>query len=155
MLFYFFVLLVCNKTLVSIMPKLVHLRRSTRHGLRRSTRVKPKKLRRRCRHKPVKDSYDRDLGGYKWVSAHQNRKWHATKRSRQQLKAEERLCQQLKRKATSVSDIGYAVDSFFVEEDTGEVSMPEETDALFAVADACSSDESDEADEEEWSETWE
>ena len=137
------------------MPKLVCLRRSTRHGLRRSIRVKPKKLRRRRQPKPVKDSYDRDLGGYKWVSAHQDRKWHGTKRSQQQLKAEERLCQQLKRKATSVSDIGYAVDSFFVEEDTGEATMPEETDALFACADAGSSDESDESDEEEWSESWE
>ena len=137
------------------MPKLVCLRRSTRHGLRRSTRLKPKRLCRRRLPKPVKDSYDRDLGGYKWVSAHQDRKWHGTKRSQQQLKAEERLCQQLKRKATSVSDIGYAVDSFFVEEDTGEVTLPEETDALFACADAGASADSDESDEEEWSESWE
>ena len=136
------------------MPKLVCLRRSTRHGLRRSTRLKPKKLRRRRLPKPVTDVYDRDLGGYKFVCAHQDRQWHGTTRSQQQLKEEERLCAKLKGKATTVSDLGYAVDGFFVEEDTGEVTLPEETDALFACADAGTSDETDESAEEECRGAW-
>ena len=40
----------------------VHLRRSTRNGRRRSTRVKPTKVRKQKK-QDTNDVYDRDLGG--------------------------------------------------------------------------------------------
>ena len=52
------------------------LRRSTRHGRRRSTRIKPKKTRRKKIVIEERDLYDRDLGGYKFVcSTSRNRLW--------------------------------------------------------------------------------
>lgn len=131
--------------------KMKILRRSTRHGRRRSTRLKPKKIRPKKIVKGERDLYDRDLGGYKFVCAHHNNKWHSTKRSRQQQEQEKLFCEKLKREAGTLDDEGYAINSFFVAEDTGEASLAEETDELFAKAATIANFSSDE-DEEEWSE---
>jgi len=131
------------------MTKLMHLRRSTRHGLRRSTRIKPKRVRRKKVTKAPRDLYDRDLGGYKFVCAHKNNKWHATKRSSKQLREEENLCKKLRK--GNISKDGYVIDRFFVDEDTGETTGVEETDDLFAKADTIANYSSDE-EEEEWEE---
>ena len=129
-----------------------HLRRSTRHGRRRSTRIKPKKIRRKKIVKEERDLYDRDLGGYKFVCAHKDNKWHLTKRSRQQQDQEKLLCDKMKKDADAIDDEGYAIDSFFVAEDTGETTLAEETDELFAKAAAIENVSSSEDEDEEWSE---
>jgi hypothetical protein len=136
------------------MPKsLKRLRRSTRNGRRSSTRVKPKKVLKKNK-QDTNDVYDRDLGGYKFVCVHKDNKWHQTKRAQQQVQHEKNLCEKMKN-AAGVLVQGYAVDDFFVEEDTDETTAIEETDALFAQADAIdvySSDEELSENEEEWSE---
>jgi hypothetical protein len=142
------------------MVKLLHLRRSTRNGRRSSTRIKPKKIRKKKETK-VQDLYDRDLGGYKFVAVHKNKKWHQTKRSKRQLREEEILCEKLRKNSATISNDGYAIDHFFVEHDTGESTLPEDTDRLFAKADRLfakadkldyNSDDSDDSDSE-WSES--
>ena len=134
------------------MVKLLHLRRSTRNGRRSSTRIKPKKIRKK--ETKVQDLYDRDLGGYKFVAVHKNKKWHQTKRSKRQLREEEILCEKLRKNSATISNDGYAIDHFFVEHDTGESTLPEDTDRLFAKADRLdfNSDDSDNS-ESEWSES--
>ena len=64
---------------------------------------------------------------------HKDNKWYQTKRSRQQVQQEKNLCEKMKN-AAGVLVQGYAVDDFFVEEDTGETTTVEETDELFAKA---------------------
>lgn len=115
--------------------KIIHLRRSTRDGRRKSTRLKPRKSRKR-RLKSVRDTYDRDLGGYKFVSFHKDHKWHQTKRSKKQEKDEDILCKKLERSADTIDKEGYGMDDFFVsdnilEEDT---TVEEDTDKLFQKA---------------------
>lgn len=135
-----------------MIKSVVHLRRSTRNGRRRSTRVKPPKVRKQKK-QDTNDVYDRDLGGYKFVCAHKDNKWYQTKRSRQQDQQEKNLCEKMKN-AAGVLVQGYAVDDFFVEEDTDETTAIEETDALFAQADAIDVGEDVSSSEEEWSEDY-
>lgn len=133
------------------MPKLTHLRRSTRHGRRCSTRIKPKKVRKK-KVEVVLDLYDRDLGGYKFVCVHKNNKWHQTKRSQYQVDEEKLLCESMQKSAGTLKQ-GYAINDFFVEEDTGETTTVEETDELFAKAAAIDNySSSEEEGSEEWSE---
>lgn len=140
------------------MPKvepeqLVHLRRSKRHGLRKSTRIK-------CRKRSVQtkvnvdDFYDRDMGGYKFVCVHKDNKWHATKRARRQLKQEDTLCTHLA--TDEVVTNGYVVDSFFVsdgEDEEEETTEPTESEVLLAKTETYLWKEEEESDEGEWSES--
>jgi len=127
--------------------KLVHVRRSTRDGRRKSTRLKPKK-RRKLRPKTVPDFYDRDLGGYKFVSLHKDHLWHPTIRSNLQEQEEKELCQQLENCADKLDKEGYGMDDFFVddEEDEEETIAKEETDIIFQMASTQRWSDSDETD---------
>ena len=127
-----------------------HVRRSKRDGRRKSTRRKKTKKRHKTCKKQGTDSYDRDLGGYKFVNIHKDNKWHPTKRSRIQQSEEDRLCLKLKNKSHKMNKDGYCLDDFFVEQDTGEISKVEETDQLFSKVDKYTwSDDSDTDDSDE------
>jgi hypothetical protein len=94
------------------------------------------------------DFYDRDLGGYKFVSLHKDHLWHPTTRSNLQEQEEKELCQQLENCADKLDKEGYGMDDFFVddEEDEEETIAKEETDIIFQMASTQRWSDSDETD---------
>ena len=134
------------------MPKgLTRLRRSTRHGRRKSTRIKTKKKPQQISKSGLCDLYDRDMGGYKFLPLHKDSKWHRTKREKTQIANEDNMCNRMKSNTKVLDKEGYAMDNFFVSEDTGESLPKEDTDDLFDRADAnsCSSSSEDDSSEDE------
>lgn len=129
-----------------VYEKVFHKRRSTRKGLRRSTRLTNGVSKMRSLDKRV-CVYDRDMGGYKWGSD----EWRRTKREVRQLLDEQALVSKLKKKAKKMTTSGYARNKFIVEDDeVDNESFTFETDDTLDKADAIASDTDTDESEEEW-----
>lgn len=118
-----------------VYEEVFHKRRSTRKGVRRSTRLTNGVSKMRSLDKRV-CVYDRDMGGYKWGSD----KWRRTKREVRQLLDEQALVSKMKRKAKRMTESGYAQDEFVVDDDeVDNESFTFETDDTLDKADAIAS----------------
>jgi glutamate synthase domain-containing protein 2 len=120
------------KPSVALYKDMVSLRRSSRHGLRRSHRHAHKAKRdRKADLRPA--VYDRDMGGYNaWGP-----KVKRTKREKTQLKKERELVEKLSRKRKKTKS-GYAKDGF-VTADEGKIkknTFSFDTDDVLDRADA-------------------
>ena len=125
------------------------LRRSSRHGKRRSTRVKrrPKKAKKT---KVQRDLYDRDMGGYKLVPVFGNR-WKRTDRELRQIKKEDKMVRRLKKKAKRLNNEGYEIDDDFFVDDSKECEIqPQERSVLDEADDILDSSSSSSDDEQPW-----
>ena len=116
-----------------VYENVVHVRRSKRHGLRRTHRRsrRTKRDRKLDRRKTV---YDRDHGGVKT----RNHKWVRTKRELLQVYKETQLVGKLRKKAAKVTQSGYAENDFVVADDANieENAFTFDTDEMLDRADA-------------------
>ena len=123
------------------------LRRSTRHGRRRSTRIK-----KRIKKKPTTDKtrcvYDRDMGGYKLVPVFGNR-WKRTKREHAQIQKEDTLVKRLAQKAKRVNKEGYEIDDTFFVDDSTECTLEPQEHTVLDDADNILDESSSSSDDEQ------
>lgn len=120
------------KSTVKVYDNVLSVRRSTRHGHRRTHRHARKVKRDRTvdRHKA---KYDRDMGGYNaW-----GHKMRRTKREKRQLEKERNLVRKLGRKK-KMTVSGYAEDDFVTSDDASveENVFKFDTDSVLDLADA-------------------
>ena len=121
----------------------------TRHGRRRSTRIK-----KRIKKKPITDKsrcvYDRDMGGYKLVPVFGNR-WKRTKREHAQIQKEDTLVKRLTQKAKRVNKEGYEIDDTFFVDDAAECELqPQERTVLDDADNILDESSSSSDDEQPW-----
>lgn len=123
------------------------LRRSIRHGRRRSTRIK-----KRIKKKPPTDKtrcvYDRDMGGYKLVPVFGNR-WKRTKREHAQIQKEDTLVKRLAKKAKRVNKEGYEIDDTFFVDDSAECTLEPQEHTVLDDADNILDESSSSSDDEQ------
>lgn len=95
-----------------VYENVVRVRRSKRHGLRRTHRRsrRTKRDRKIDRRKTI---YDRDHGGVKT----RNHKWVRTKRELLQVSKEMNLVRNLRENARAITESGYAEDDFIAADD--------------------------------------
>ena len=125
------------------------LRRSTRHGRRRSTRVK-RAIKKPKYTKGPRAVYDRDMGGYKLVPVFGN-KWKRTNREYEQLAKEKKMVKRMEKKAKRLNKEGYEIDdTFFVADDAECEIQPQERTVLDDADDILDSSSSSSDDEQPW-----
>lgn len=132
-----------SKPVAKLIDNMVKVRRSKRHGLRRSLR-RTHKVKRDRLVDSRKAVYDRDMGGYKWGS----QKWRQTKREKEQIEDEKKLVRRLRARAKRLTGSGYSESSFIVsdEEPVSENTFEFDTDNVLDKADAEDAGSSSESD---------
>ena len=125
------------------------LRRSIRHGRRRSTRIK-KMVKKTKYTKGPRAVYDRDMGGYKLVPVYGN-KWKRTNREHEQLAKEKKMVKRMRKKAKRLNKEGYEIDDTFFVDDGVECELqPQERTVLDDADGILDSSSSSSDDEQPW-----
>jgi len=142
-----------QKSQVKIMPKVntvnvyddvLCVRRSTRHGHRRTQRHARKVKQDRTVDRR-NANYDRDYGGYNAWGPEVKR----TKREKRQLENEKDIVRKLGQDK-NMTPVGYTEDDFVVPDDTKAVTFAFDTDAILDVADEHLAESAPETEEEDW-----